>query len=77
MFYVAGYRGIWRKSCECSTLPDIMRYGLQRFWIRLMWIVMKMTWADLNLLEIDDMESNLLEIGDAKLLGWAKAISVL
>ena len=30
----------WRKSCECSTLPDIEGYGLQRFWIRLMWIVM-------------------------------------
>ena len=42
-----------------------------------MWIVMKMTWADLNLLEIDDVERNLLEIGDAELLGWAKAISVL
>ena len=42
-----------------------------------MWIVMKMTWADLNLLEIGDVERNLLEIGDAKLLGWAKAISVL
>ena len=36
-----------------------------------------MTWADLNLLEIDDVERNLLEIGGAKLLGWAKAISVL
>ena len=35
-----------------------------------------MTWADLNLLEIDDVE-RILEIGDAKLLGWAKAISVL
>ena len=46
------------------TLPDIEGYGLQRFWIRLMWIVMKMTWADLNLLEIDDVERNLLEIGD-------------
>ena len=42
-----------------------------------MWIVMKMTWADLNLLEIDDVERNLLEIGDAKLLGWTKAILVL
>ena len=58
-------------------LPDIEGYGLQRFWIRLMWIVMKMTWADLNLLEIDDVEHNLLEIDDAELLGWAKAISVL
>ena len=36
-----------------------------------------MTWADLNLLEIDDVERNLLEIGDAKLLGRAKVISVL
>ena len=42
-----------------------------------MWIVMKMTWAEFNLLEIDDVEHNLLEIDDAELLGWAKAISVL
>ena len=61
MFYVAGYRGTW----------------ITEVWIRLMWIVMKMTWADLNLLEIGEVERNLLEIGDAKLLGWAKAILVL
>ena len=42
-----------------------------------MWIVMKMAWMDLNLLEIDDVKLNLLEIGDVKLLGWAEANSIL
>ena len=45
------YPGDGGNLVSVLTLPDIEGYGLQRFWIRIMWIVMKMTWADLKLLE--------------------------